>query len=265
MHRLRPATPADYEAYVRLFPELGVDEPPASRERWISDLQPWTSVAERDGQVVGYCYCQMLGDSAYVRNVAVAASVRRAGIGRALMEGARVDARARGLARWQLNVKPDNVAAIALYRSLGLEARYDATVLRFPWSLLPRLPAAATAVLARQLDPDRDLLVERTLDLPAGLIGHARTGDRHVLLEVTDAAGQALGFARFSPQFPGAFPFRLQHPSLAGTLLGEMRRHALPSFGFTQVVVEDDRALTSVLVEAGAEARERIAHYEGPL
>jgi GNAT superfamily N-acetyltransferase len=263
MFHLRAAAPGDYPAFTRLFGELAVDDPPAPRERWQADLMPATVVAERDGEVVGYCYFQLLQDSAYVRNVAVAPAGRRAGIGRALMETARAAARARGLSRWQLNVKPDNDAAIALYRSLGMRPAYTSTALRFPWSLVAALPAPPRPTTARLLEPARFARVEQALRVPAGLDTEVRT-DR-VLLELTDAAGTPLGYARFSPGFPGAFPFRLAEPALARPLLEEMQRHARPGLGYTQVVVEDDAALTALLCQAGAEVRERIVHYEGSL
>jgi GNAT superfamily N-acetyltransferase len=260
---LRPAVAADYPAFTRLFAELAVDDPPAPRARWVAELMPATIVAERDGEVVGYCHFQLLEDSAYVRNVAVAPAWRRAGVGRALMQAARDAALARGLARWQLNVKPDNQPAIALYHALGLRPAYAATTLRFPWSLVAALPAPPRPVVARVLQPARFAHVEQALRVPAGL-NTARVGDR-VLLELADAAGTPLGYARFSPSFPGAFPFRLAEPTLARPLLEEMHRHAQPSLGFTQVVVEDDAALADLLCAAGAEVRGRIVHYEGSL
>jgi ribosomal protein S18 acetylase RimI-like enzyme len=51
----------------------------------------------------------------------VDAAYRRRGIGRRLIEAAIAKARARGITRIQLEVRADNAAAIALYRSTGFE------------------------------------------------------------------------------------------------------------------------------------------------
>jgi GNAT superfamily N-acetyltransferase len=266
MDSLRQATAGDYEAFVQLFPELRVDDPIPSRESWTANLMPGTTVVERDGRVVGYSYCQLLAESAYVRNVVVAPWARRSGVGRALMERIRDEARSRGLQLWELNVMPDNLPAIRLYRSFGLTERYRSLSLRLPWSLLDRLPPAATGTSGRLLDPPRDALIERTFGLPAGLVAVARTSDRHVLLELVDEpSGTPRGYARFSPHFPGAFPFRLADPSLARLLLEQMRRYALPELDYTEVVVEDDDPLARLLVDAGAELRHEVLHYVGSL
>lgn len=51
--------------------------------------------------------------------IAVRASARGRGIGRALMDRLHEEAAARGAARVRLRTHPDNVAALRLYRSLG--------------------------------------------------------------------------------------------------------------------------------------------------
>jgi GNAT superfamily N-acetyltransferase len=263
---LRPATPADYPAFVRLFPELRVEDPVPSSERWIADLMPSTTIAECDGRVVGFSYHQLLGDSAYVRNLVVDPSTRRGGVGRALMERIRAQASAQGRRRWELNVMADNLPAIGLYQSLGLREQYLSLTLRFSWSLVDRLPLGPPGAIARQLHPDRDALVEATFGLPAGLVTQARASSRHLLLEVADQlSGAPLGYARYSPSFPGAFPFRLAEPALARPLLELMQRHALPELDHTRVVAENDEPLARLLVAAGAELRERVLHFEGPL
>jgi GNAT superfamily N-acetyltransferase len=263
---LRPAAPEDYPAFVRLFPELRVEDPVPSSERWMADLMPSTTVAERAGVVVGYSYHQLLGDSAYVRNLVVDPSARRAGVGRALMEWIRAEARAAGRRRWQLNVMADNAPAFGLYLSLGLREQYLSLTLRFTWSLLARLPPGPPGAIARELHPHRDALVEATFALPAGLIAEARTHGRHLLLEVADKGSEApRAVARYSPSVPGAFPFRLADPTLARPLLELMQRHALPGLDHTRVVAENDEPLARLLVAAGAEQRERVLHFEGPL
>ena len=56
---------------------------------------------------------------AFIQEICVAASVRRQGIGRALMDSARAWAEARALARVEFNVWARNRNAIAFYQSLG--------------------------------------------------------------------------------------------------------------------------------------------------
>jgi ribosomal protein S18 acetylase RimI-like enzyme len=62
-------------------------------------------------------------DEAYVEELAVAASARRAGLGRALMVACEEEALRRGKSRLTLWVTGNNDAGLGLYRSLGYSVR----------------------------------------------------------------------------------------------------------------------------------------------
>jgi ribosomal protein S18 acetylase RimI-like enzyme len=116
----RSATVDDYDAYVALFAALGVDEPVPSRERFAADIVARMLIACDGGEAVGYALLEHLAEVGYVRNLVSSPAHRRRGIGRALMVAMRERFVARGARAWCLNVKPDNLPAIALYRECGL-------------------------------------------------------------------------------------------------------------------------------------------------
>jgi ribosomal protein S18 acetylase RimI-like enzyme len=64
---------------------------------------------------------------ARVYSIAVAPHASGRGLGRALMAASEQDARERGAQWMQLEVRPDNVAALRLYRAMGYEefGRYE--------------------------------------------------------------------------------------------------------------------------------------------
>ena len=76
-------------------------------------------VLERSGELIGYGVLSVAGGEAHVLNVCVAPSEQGHGLGR------RVISRLLDLARWHraervfLEVRPSNVAAVALYDSIG--------------------------------------------------------------------------------------------------------------------------------------------------
>jgi ribosomal protein S18 acetylase RimI-like enzyme len=259
--QLRPAEARDYETYVALFAELGVDHPPLSRERWLAEMVPGGRCAERGGVVVGYCYFQALKEAGYVRNLTVAPSARRQGVGRALMEQVARELVAGGARTWRLNVMAQNVPAMRLYESLRMRPVYRSNVMRFTWNLVGRLPGPARTLTARELADDA--AVESAFGLPIGQLATARQKGGRVLMELYD--GGVCGVAVFSPDFPGAFPFRVKHPTFARPLLDGLRPHARPGEERMGVVVEDDDALADLLVSAGATVQARMVHYEGPL
>jgi ribosomal-protein-alanine N-acetyltransferase len=70
-------------------------------------------------RVVAYCACRVVLDEASVMNVAVASEWRRRGLARLLLRTALRRAARAGARRAFLEVREGNLAAIALYESLG--------------------------------------------------------------------------------------------------------------------------------------------------
>lgn len=260
---LRPATPADLPLYLKLLPLLGVDDAPPDAVRWAQSLMPGTLVAERDGVGVGTCTWDLLDGSGYVRQLIVDPAAQRLGVGRTLLEHVRARLLAAGSREWRLNVKPDNAAAIALYESLGFRRQYASVALRLDWARVPDLPPGP-AGQARLLTPAEDAAVERLFSLPAGQIAGFRANQR-VLVTLVDEARGPRALAAFNPDYPGAFPFRVDEPTRAKALLEAMHPHARPGATFVGVVVENDDALVSLLRTGGASVRMNFDHYAGPL
>ncbi|MDQ3370784.1 MAG: GNAT family N-acetyltransferase, partial [Myxococcota bacterium] len=160
---LRAATVDDYDAYARLVPELGVDEPLPSRTRFADELLGRALVAVDAGTVVGYALFEVLSDVGYVRNVVSAPARRRSGIGLAIMRGLHARFVAAGATAWCLNVKPDNTAAIALYERCGLRTAYRSCALRLPRAR--ELPSPPSDVSLVPVPADADAMVEPAFGL----------------------------------------------------------------------------------------------------
>jgi RimJ/RimL family protein N-acetyltransferase len=138
---IRPADPADAAGLVELG-RAGGSEP----GRWLITSDDWRSAADErrylkalrryehaavfvaeaaDGRIVGRL--SLARDqhpaSAHVADLGlmVAASHRRQGIGRALLEEAVRWSRERGVSKLELHVFPHNEAAIRLYEQFGFE------------------------------------------------------------------------------------------------------------------------------------------------
>ena len=133
---LRPATPADYAAYVRLFPELRVDAAMMAPRTFEQEWMPTTIVAIRGSATVGIAYYQVLkaldGATAYLRVIITAPEARRTGVGRLLMNAVVERCRASGCVDWCLNVFPHNAAAVALYESYGMKRVHVSKAVKMP-------------------------------------------------------------------------------------------------------------------------------------
>lgn len=264
---IRQARAADYETYCALLPELGSNDEGPSRDRFLAELVASTWMAEMAGHVVGFATVQTLSKTGYVRQLVVAKAARRQGVGRALMMTVKQHFQAAGVARWCLNVVPDNRNAVALYKSLGLEQQYLSVALRLTWAQIALLPEAATPTTCHEVLAGEDEELELAFNVPSGVLAHARTlpNRRLLRLDLASTPGQAVGLAVFDPAFPGAFPFSVVVGEFVRPLLDAMRTYAMLDIPYVQVVLEDDEALARLLLKAGAELRLRFAHFAAAL
>jgi len=120
--RIEPATDADAPALAALVAEVGV--PGWSEASLASSLRDAGAIAAlvRDAAraPVAFVLARAAADEVEVLLVVVAASMRRRGLGRALIEHAL--ARAKGARHAHLEVRVSNHAAIALYEGLDFVA-----------------------------------------------------------------------------------------------------------------------------------------------
>ena len=261
--RIRPARPDDHAAYARLFPELGVDDPLWSVEKFTADMAPTMLVAEEGGRVLAYVFFQVLSALGYVRHLAVEPAARRRGIGRALMQATATRFRDAGATAWCLNVKPDNEPAIRLYEGMGMARTYRSSALRMPWSALATA-ASDGGVAARTVAPSDDARLEAALGIVPGMLADARTKQGRVLAWLAEGDEPA-ALAVFDPAFPGAFPFRARTAPHAIAMLNALRPHARPSDDEIHFVVEDRPDLVEALVALGAVVKLDVLNLKGPL
>ena len=263
---IRRAIASDYGAYAAMFRELLIDDPIPSEARFASELVGNILIYERAGAPIGYILFDRLAANGYVRNLVVAPGARGAGVGAALMTAAAAGLRARGADdQWHLNVKLDNTAAIRLYERFGMRVEHASTALRLAWTCVEQLPDDAASIHVLPVAPEQDDDIERGLGILSGRIEMTRVRAGAILRQLRDERLAPVGFACFDPAFPGAFPFRVVRPTLAKPLLRALAPHARPGDLDLQVVIEDDDALTEALIAAGAEVRQRLLHYAGPL
>lgn len=258
---IRPARDEDYKAYTRLLTQLGTGDPAPPPSRWTDEIRGQTLCAERDGAVLGYVFGQSLAGVGYVRNLVTDLPARRQGVGAALMRAIAARFRADGCVRWCLNVKPDNVAARALYERIGMAEVLASTVVRLAWRDVARLPRADDVVTG-PLDEDVDAVPGLSLlpgelaaarALPGRVFAMARRGD------------DVVGVAGFDPAFAGSPLFRVVDPDVARPLLEALAPCAPAGDERLRVYVEGQPGVRDVLVDAGGEVVMRVLRLEGHL
>lgn len=263
---VRSAEPADYEHYLRLVAELALppDEPPPPAARWETEWMPSTFFVTHGTAVVGYGVARALGQTGHVVHVATDRGWRGRGVGRAILRETAERLRRAGCVRWALNVKLDNVPAIALYESTGMRVAHRSTSLSIDWTDVARLPRDPVEVVAGPVEPQHDHALTSAFDLPAGRLSTLRARG-HVLLQLVAPDASSPGLACFDPRFPGAMLFRVIRPPLARALLEGMRPHARSADRSVALLCEDDAALVDALRGAGGRTRGEMLHMTGAL
>lgn len=260
MH-IRPAVDHDHDAYVRLFAELAVPEGPPPRDRFTSSMRDDVLVSEDDGVVVGVVWARARGALWHIVHLISDPRRRRQGVGRALLAAAAARGQARGHARWMLTVKPDNVAARALYERVGMAEVLASAVVRLAWCDVARLPRAddvATGPLADDVDAVPALsLHPGELQAARGLPGRVFVGARR--------GDDVVGVAGFDPSFPGSPLFRVVAIDVARPLLEALAPHARAGDEALRVYVEGQPALQQALIDVGGEVVMRVLRLEGDL
>jgi [ribosomal protein S18]-alanine N-acetyltransferase len=97
---------------------------PWSREMLQRELEQPTSARVYvlrlpDVQVAAFCSCWVIADELHINTIAVEASRRRQGLGRALIQQVLAAVAVEGVRRVTLEVRRSNAAALSLYESLG--------------------------------------------------------------------------------------------------------------------------------------------------
>ena len=85
----------------------------------VPDIRPFVDADEDEGTVVGTVMAGYDGHRRWVNYLAVAPEHRRRGLGRALMHEAQERLRRLGCPKVNLQIRGDNLEAIAFYRRIG--------------------------------------------------------------------------------------------------------------------------------------------------
>ncbi len=120
---IRPFTPTDEAAVITLWRTCGLvrpqNDPRKDIARKLRVNPEWFLVAEQNGRIVGSVMAGYEGHRGWINYLGVAPELQRGGLGRRLMDEAERRLRAAGCPKINLQVRPDNPAAIAFYERIG--------------------------------------------------------------------------------------------------------------------------------------------------
>jgi ribosomal protein S18 acetylase RimI-like enzyme len=267
MITIRQALADDYVHFAALYPDLHTPDPVPDYTTWCGDLMGRSLLVEYQGAACGYCILQTLSQSVYIRQLVIAQPYRRKGLARATLDYVKSRAKSEGKTEWELNVDPQNLAAVKLYEAVGMTLHYRTTAVRFGWEILDALAALPGDVLVREHIAAEDAHVERALGITPGLLSGERARPGRRIFSATHQSS-VVAAAAFNAEFPGAFPFRIHRDAPTGTavtVLLELRKYRSTKHNYMQAVVEDNDAVAQQLVGLGAMVVMDIRRYAGSL
>jgi [ribosomal protein S18]-alanine N-acetyltransferase len=92
--------------------------------QWVSDFPRMFVATNEKGEPAGYCYWEIHGEAAVLASVYVDPSLRRAGLGRQLMNRYMLDAKEQGLDQLSLGVRENN-GARHMYEAAGFRFTHE--------------------------------------------------------------------------------------------------------------------------------------------
>lgn len=258
----------DYADFARLFLELGVEDPPPSREVWEEELMKRSFFLDGPEGPLAYAVTDVLGregEVGYVVNLVVAPGQRGQGLGRRMMEALAAHFRARGCRRWMLYVEPDNVPAVALYTAVGMRPGGGDTVWRLAREQVEGLPPAPEGLAVVPVAGSELEALTVAFELVPGKLERFSAQATHRLRRLAhrDEPGAVrLGMMDMRPFAGVLVPFVAATPGHARALLEE----AFSELGLEELrVVSRDEALDAALEAAGARQVMRTVEMSGAL
>ncbi|WP_240359058.1 GNAT family N-acetyltransferase [Pyxidicoccus trucidator] len=265
---LRAGRPEDHALFIRLFAELGVDDPPPPPPVWESELAPLTVFAEGRGGVVAYAMTESLGEVGYVGQLVVDPSARGQGLGRWMMARLAERLRAQGCQRWALYVKRDNLPALRLYTSVGMRPVREAATLLVTRAQVAALPAAPPGLRLLPVGLEEHAPLTAAFGMIPGKLARFAAKPSHQLSRLVDPAAASdapLGVMDQRAAGRLLFPFFAVSPGHARALLEAAFAQLPDDVAALNLVVTDDARLDGLLREAGAEVRHETLELRGPL
>ncbi len=118
-YQLRPMQMDDLDAIMQIEPTIYAH--PWTRGNFSDSLNSGYSawVLEQDSGMIGYALLMMILDEAHLLNLSIAKHQQKQGLGRYLLEHMLKIAKNHQAINLFLEVRPSNVAAIALYENMG--------------------------------------------------------------------------------------------------------------------------------------------------
>ena len=181
---IRPATPDDYPYYLEVYPDLEIDQPPASEAVWNNRDLPTVTIIMQGGQPVGYIWVLEYDVVYYLEYFVVGRVHRGKGIGTKALKSIKSHAKKLGYGRWGLDCDINHQLPHKMYTKAGMGKVGEMYHLKAPYH--SSLAGETNMNVMVVNDPDQWPILEDQYGLIKGRI--------RILLSRWNCTGLAVGF-----------------------------------------------------------------------
>ncbi|MBN2228414.1 MAG: GNAT family N-acetyltransferase [Candidatus Thorarchaeota archaeon] len=235
---VRPLKSDDIPQLMEIDKEIFPDDP--LEEDWLKKRM------ERDGcfvlcqneQILGNLIVAPYGkDEGHLGRIGVAKNEQGKGYGSILMEYAIDWFRSKGnIKSVHLYTQDFNETAQNLYKKFGFERSGTTWHYFVPYETL-RAKKQLTVQTIK--DDEIDSVGERYASLPPEQIRKLLTYEEFLVLTLKDRIGNVVGVCRFTPSFPGCFPFEITRVEYFDDFIDGVVRFGLPEYDYVRVTFTD--------------------------
>ena len=200
---------------------------------------------ELDGALIGQLIVSRFGDDdGHLGRIGLSKNHRRKGYGHLLMDHAMNWFRSQdGIRSVHLYTQHDNFVAQSLYNEFGFVKSGTTWHYFVPFNSLH----PSNKYTCHMIEKDEiEGVGQQYGSLPAAQIERFLTYDEHMVLVLKDSSGSIQGAARFTPSFPGSFPFEISRTDCFDDFVHGMKEFSLPEFDYVRVTFTDNPELAEV-------------------
>lgn len=239
-YNIRSMTNNDWDILHEMEQEI-LEEDQLRKDHFINMVKKGNYFAmEIDGQFVGELYVNRFGsDEAHLRRIGVAKLHQRKGYGTILMKHA-IDwfKKEDGISTVHLYTQDHNIPAQSLYKKFGFKVTGITWHYFVPFaSLKPERKYTCQEIL----DDEIDFVGDTFTTLPTAQIRRflEDTVTKHYILTLKDKKGNLVGATRFTPSFPGSFPFEITEIEGFDDFISSQMEFSLPDYDYSRVTFTD--------------------------
>lgn len=202
-------------------------------------------------RLAGYLILARYGNSGgHLGRIGVDPDFQGRGYGRTLMDYALGWFRSQvGIESVHLYTQDYNHRAQALYAKYGFKVTGTTWQYFVPFdSVHPKLRTVCEDIREDEIDAAGEKYVEA---LPADQIRRYLSSEGQRVLTLKGTSGNLLGVCRFTPSFPGCFPFELGSLSHFDDFIDGVRRHSLPQFDYVRITFTNNAELDGLCESRG--------------